>query len=119
MTRKTINDLISRAIKGAGVKRGQRLEVAFGGEASKSGIWQGQDREGFGWGGDLTTLAHARKVALPGDVIDVYIYDSRELLDNLMIQLPDPSRNIQGWYARTSEPRTSLSNRLRRVRVRR
>ncbi len=121
MTRTQINALISKALKGAGIRPGWRLDVAGGGSASASGIWQGEAKEGQKWAGDFMDIGTVRKRALPGDFIDIYVYvpsgyKDYELKDNLGIQIPDPDRGIAGFYFWTGEAKKALANRRRRKR---
>lgn len=118
MTRTQINALISKAFREAGIRPGWRLDVASGGHASPSGIWQGKEKEGEQWGGDFMSISSVRKRALPGDFIDVYVYVPSgrdfELKDNLGIQIPDPEKKISGFWFWTGEAKKVLANRRRR-----
>ena len=121
MTRQQINALISKACREAGIRPGWRLDVAGGGTVSKSGIWQGSEKEGGPWAGDFMDIGSVRKRALPGDFIDIYVYvpagyRDYELKDNLGIQLPDPERKITGFWFWTGEAKKALANRRRRRR---
>lgn len=100
MTRKEINDLITNCLAKHG-KKGKKVEVAFGGEVSPSGIYQGEYLEKFPWAGDFMPLASARKLAVPGDWLDCYVYQRYgfqdwELDTNIVIRIPDPTRGIKG-----------------------
>lgn len=95
ITRKHINEYISACLKKAG-KFGRMIDVADGGSVSASQLWQGEELEGRPWGGNFLSLKEARKVAVPGDWIDCYVYSGGELETNVIIRIPDPSRGIAG-----------------------
>lgn len=99
-SRKEINDYITNCLKKMG-RAGRKIEVAYGGTASPSQIWQGDKLENGPWAGDLLPLTSARKHAQPGDWLDCYVYQRYgfqdwELETNIIIRIPDPDRGIQG-----------------------
>jgi len=84
-----------------------KLDVAVGGERSKSGVYQGDQVEGFPWGGDFDSLTNVRKYILPGDLMDIYVYEPTggrldyTLAGNIFIRIPYPEMRIQGecgWW---------------------
>jgi len=103
LTRKDINAFISECTKKLDLRGRYMLEVAMGGRRSASGVYQGEDVEGTQWGGDLASLTYVRKVALPGDLLDVYVSDAKGdgLIGNVFIRIPYPEMNVPGecgWY---------------------
>lgn len=103
ITRKDINAFISECTKKLDLRGRYTLEVAMGGERSKSGIYQGEDTEGFPWGGHFSSLTSVRTLALPGDLLDVYVNDAvhGNLVGNVFIRIPYPEMGIQGecgWW---------------------
>jgi hypothetical protein len=114
MKRSEIMAFLTRAtragIAAEGLKRA-RLEAAGGGAISPSGIFQGRDKEGFDWSGHYLSLSHVRKVALPGDCIDFYVYApgmDGDLITNLMVVVPDPARGIIGGFKSVGGPFHSI-----------
>lgn len=103
LTRKEINAFISECTKKLDLRSRYQLEVAMGGRRSASGVYQGEDTEGFPWGGDFASLTTVRKLALPGDLLDVYVNDAvhGNLIGNVFIRIPYAELGIQGecgWY---------------------
>ncbi len=103
LTRKDINAFISECTKKLELVGPYTLDVAMGGRASASGVYQGYDVERFQWSGDLMPLTDVRKVALPGDLLDIYVNDHRsgDLVGNVFIRIPYPELDIPGqcgWY---------------------
>lgn len=103
LTRKEINAFISECTEKLWLRGRYTLEVSMGGRRSASGVYQGLDVEGVQWGGHFATLTEVRKLALPGDLLDVYVSDAKSggLTGNVFIRIPYPEMGIPGecgWY---------------------
>lgn len=103
LTREQINAFISECTAKLDLRGRYKLDVAMGGKRSASGVYQGDEVEGFQWSGDFAPLTYVRKVALPGDLMDVYVYDNirDSLMGNVFIRIPYPELGIQGecgWW---------------------